>query len=82
MRPFTLSIFSARLMTVTGKIRLPIGRLSSATNRLSEFSSHSHESRTKKSQYKHTFRIISILEKKNSSEKNPIFFFACSCVKR
>ena len=47
---FTLRLFSARLMTVTGKFQLPIGRISQSNNRQSEFSSHIHESRTKKSQ--------------------------------
>ena len=42
--PFT---FSAWLMTVTGKFRSPIGRLTLSTNRQSEFSIHSHESHTK-----------------------------------
>jgi len=34
---------------VTGKLRLLIGRLIQSTNRESEFSGHSYESRTKKS---------------------------------
>ena len=49
---FTAWPFSARLlMTVTGKFRLPIGKLTETVdrNRQSEFSSHSHDSRTKKS---------------------------------
>jgi len=43
---FILKLFSVRLMTVTGKLRLSIGRLSQSTNKRSEFSSHSHESST------------------------------------
>ena len=34
---FTLRHFRVRLMTMTGKFRLPIGRLSQSTNRQSEF---------------------------------------------
>ena len=49
--------FSARLMTVTGKFRLPIGH---STNRQSKFSSHSHESRSKKSQCKRILKDISL----------------------
>ena len=35
--PLTLRLFSARLMTMTGKFVLPIGWQSQSTNRLSEF---------------------------------------------
>ena len=54
---FTLRHFSARLMTVTGKLELPIDRLSQSTNMQSETLGHSHESRTKKSSCKRTFRV-------------------------
>ena len=42
---FTIRLSSARLMTVTGNFRLPIGRLKQSTNRQSKFTSHSHGSR-------------------------------------
>ena len=45
---FTFRLFSARL--ITGKFLLSIGRLFQSTNRQSEFSRHSHESRTKKTE--------------------------------
>ena len=35
--PFTLPLFSARLLTDAVKFRLPIGKLSMSTNRQSEF---------------------------------------------
>ena len=40
---------------VTEKFLLPIDRLSQLTNGQSEYSSHSHETRTKKAQCKRTF---------------------------
>ena len=49
------TFFCGRLMTVTGKFQFSTGRLAQSTNRQSEFSSHSHESPTKKSQCKRTF---------------------------
>ena len=55
--PFILRLFSARLMTVTGKFRLPIRQQSNLTNRRSEFPSHSHESLTEKAQCKQAFKI-------------------------
>ena len=58
MRQLTLKLFSARHMTVTGKFQLPHGRLSQSTNRQSEFSRHSRESRTKTSQFKRTFIVL------------------------
>ena len=45
---FTLRLFGAGLMTVTGKFRLRIGWLTQSPNRRWE-PCHSHESRTKKS---------------------------------
>ena len=56
LRPVYIEPFSARLMTVTGKFRSPIGRLTQSTNSQSEFSSHSYESRAEKAQYKRTSR--------------------------
>ena len=53
-----MSHFSARLMTVTGKFGLPIGRPRQLTNRQSEFSSHSTESRTKNVQCKRALMNI------------------------
>ena len=55
------TLFSARLMAVTGKFRLPIRRLSKSTNRQSYFSSHSHESRAKKAWYLRMCRKMFIL---------------------
>ena len=54
--PFTLILFSARLVTATGNS--PIAYWSTEwvdQNRRSEFSSHSHESRAEKAQYKRVF---------------------------
>ena len=56
------TLFSARLMTVTGKFQSPIGRLTQSTNRQSEFSSHSHELRTKKAQCKRALRSLFFLD--------------------
>ena len=53
-------------MTVTGKFQLLIGRLTQLTNRQSQFFfSHNHESRTKKSRCKRTYKKISIYEVAN-----------------
>ena len=51
-----MRLFNAQLMTVTENFRLPFDRLSQSTNKHSEFSSRSHESRVKKSQCKRTFK--------------------------
>ena len=55
---FTLRLFSARVMTVTGKLRLRNGRLSQSTNRQFEFSTLSHQLRAKKAQWKRTLRYL------------------------
>ena len=55
---FTLIHYTARLMTVTGKFRLLIGRRRQWTNRRLEFSSYSHEWRAIKVQCKGALNII------------------------
>ena len=55
---FELSLFSARLITETGKFELPIVQLCQLTNRQSLFFGLRHKSRAKNSQYKCTFIYI------------------------
>ena len=57
-------------MTVTGKFRSPSGRLTQSTNRQSEFSSRSHESRTKKAQCKQALTQFFSPMKKWNCEKS------------
>ena len=57
---FTSRLLSARLITVTGKFRLPTSQLTQLTNRHSEFSNHSLESCTKKSRCNRTVRCYII----------------------
>ena len=74
---FTLRLFSARLTTVTGKSQSPIGRQRQSTNNQSESSNHSHESRTRKSQCKHTVRPSNYFAALLRTSTRVISFFIC-----
>ena len=58
--PFTLSIFTVQLMSVTGKFRLPIRQLSKLINRRSEFFSHVRESLSREPMSLRRLTIIEI----------------------